>query len=210
MTKSVEDLARKAILEMLKKFNNRLNRSQMETEEKLNSWAEYLSVERKFTVAQVGHALTMLMGDGAKFMPSAYEIAAQLKPRENTAEDVANYVANEVIEKVMAYGVHRLREAMDALSDVSKQVIVNNTSLLSEIANSDRDNLPTIRAQLRGLAKATAEAKKAKSTNERLEKLGIDTSKVKTIESGLKLVQREPMDLRTIDYSGFLPEQGPA
>ena len=186
-----------AMTAMLTKFNNRLGKSQMESESKLADWAEYLAFERKFTVSQVAVALESLMSANTKFMPSAYEIADALKPKGVSTEDIGNFVANEVIQKVIDFGIYRLNEAFAELSDVSKRTIENNRYLLNEIANSDQDSLPTIRAQIRGLAKAATESHKSEKHNEKLNKIGINTDNVLTLKK---------VEMKTMDFSGYLPE----
>lgn len=188
----------KAMTAMLIKFNNRLSKFQREDESVLSDWAEYLAFERKFTVSQVAVALESLMNANTKFMPSAYEIADSLKPKDVSSDDIGNFVANEVIQKVIEYGIYRLDKAFEALSDVSKQTIGENTYLLREIANSDEDNLPSIRAQIRGLAKGAAESHKNEKHNDKLAKIGIDTKNV---------ISFKRPEFQSLDFSNFLPEE---
>lgn len=187
-----------AMTAMLVKFNNRLGKSQMESESKLADWAEYLAFERKFKVSQVAVALESLMSANTKFMPSAYEISDALKPKQPSSEDLGNFVANELIQSVIRFGGYRLGEAYDSLSDVSKKTLGGNTYLLREIANSEEDQLPSIRAQIRGMVKGAAESIKAEVHNDKLKKIGIETDNVLSL--------KRP-ELKTMDYSGFLPSE---
>lgn len=194
---SVESTIHKAMLEMLKKFNNRLNKSQMEPEDKLSSWAQFLAFEKKCTVKQVAVALDGLMNESTKFMPSAYEIAAALKPKESSSEDIGNQVANEIIQAVVDWGVYRLGDAYASLSPVAKRTLGGNTYILREIANSEQDQIPSIRAQIRGMVKASAEAIKNDKHNQKLNSIGIDNGhSVSSIKS----------EIQALEYSSFLPE----
>lgn len=184
LDKAVKD----AMTAMLVKFNNRLSKFQMEPEEKLADWAEYLAFERKFKVSQVAVALESLMSSNTKFMPSAYEIADALKPKDLSSEEIGNFVANEVIQKVIEFGIYRLHEAFEALSDVSKKTIGENRYLLREISRSEESQLPTIRAQIRGLAKSVAESHKAASHNTKLARIGIASNEALQLPEGPKRV----------------------
>lgn len=193
----LNEAVKAAMVQMLIKFNNRLNKSQMEPESKLADWAQYLAFERKFKVSQVAVALESLMNSNTKYMPSAYEIADALKPKSISSDDVGNFVANEVIQKVIEFGIYRLDQAFQALSEVSKNTIGHNTYLLREVANSDEDSLPSIRAQIRGLAKASTESNKVENHNEKLAAIGIVDKNVITF--------KRP-EFQSIDFSGYLPD----
>jgi hypothetical protein len=161
-----------AIYEMALLFNQQPN------DERITAYAKAL---QNYRPDQIKHAFNQVILSGSAFFPSLAEILVHLRPKEVTSDDIGNFVANEVIQKVIDFGVYRLREAMDALSDVSKQVVAQNTYVLQEIANSTTDQLPTIRAQIRGMAKAAAEAHRANKVNDRLQKIGINTEGVVTI-----------------------------
>jgi hypothetical protein len=173
MSTELNAAIKEAMLAMLVKFNNRLNKAQMEPESKLADWADYLAFERKFKVSQVAVALETLMSSNTRFMPSAYEIANALKPKTQTSEDIGNQVANEVIQAVINYGVYRINEAYSSLSEMAKQTIGDNRYILTEIANSDQDSLPTIRAQIRNMVKASAELQGINQHNRKLAAIGI-------------------------------------
>jgi hypothetical protein len=179
-----------AIYEMGLLFNQQPN------DEKITAYAKAL---QNYTPQQIRHAFNQVILSGSAFFPSLAEILAHLRPKEISSDDIGNFIANEVIEKVINFGSYRLREAFDALSDPAKQVIGLNTYLLTEIANSERDQLPMIRAQIRGLAKAANEAHKAGKKNERLERVGISTAGTDSIGAG-KLI--------ALSFDGYNPREG--
>jgi hypothetical protein len=170
--------------------------NQQPTDDKINAYAKAL---QNYTPQQIRHAFNQVILSGSAFFPSLAEILTHLRPKEISSDDIGNFIANEVIEKVISFGSYRLREAFDALSEPARQVIGLNTYLLTEIANSERDQLPTIRAQIRGLAKAANEAHKAGRKNERLERIGIDTTKSDMLGAG-KLI--------ALSFDGFSPREG--
>ena len=149
-------------------------------EAQTNAYARAL---QRYTPQQVTYAFNQIILKGGAHFPSLADVLIHLRPKETSGDDFGNIVANEVIQKVIDFGVYRLQEAFDALSENSKAALSDNRYILAEIANSERDQLPTIRAQIRGMAKANYEAKKSHVTNKNLEKLGIVTP---TIEHGMK------------------------
>lgn len=164
------------------------------SEAQINAYARAL---QKYTPAQITHAFNQVVLSGSAFFPSLAEVLAHLKPKGVSTDDIGNFVANEVIQKVIDFGIYRLNDAFNELSDVSKRTIGENTYLLREIANSDQDSLPTIRAQIRGLAKAATESHKSEKHNEKLNKIGISTDNVLTMKK---------VEMKTMDFSGYLPE----
>ena len=190
----LNDAVKLAMTAMLIKFNNRLSKNQMEPESKLADWADFLAFEKKFTVSQVAHALASLVSENTKFMPSAYEIADALKPKQDTSEEIGNFVANEVIQKVIDLGYHRLNLVYEQLSTISQLAIGENRYILTEIANSDMDQLPTIRAQLRNMAKSAAEMAKSEKKNAQLEKIGI-------------VLDMKKPEMKRMDFQNFLPSE---
>ena len=166
-----EMIIKKAMLEMLKKFNNQLNKAQMESEAKLEGWATFLAFEKKLTVKQVGYALSKLMDESVKFMPSAYEIAAVIKHKNISSEDAGNLIADEIVTKALEFGSYRLGEALKAMSDDAQLVLGCSTRLLREICESNRDELPIIKSQIRKLAVARIEKNKIQTHNNTLQVL---------------------------------------
>ena len=178
----MSDLLRikEAVYEMSLFFNQQPN------DERITAYAKAL---QNYTPKQIIFAFKQVIGSGSAFFPSLAEILAHLKPVTIASRESADIVANEVIQKVIDLGVYRLGQAYDELSPLAKKAIENNQYILTEIANSDRDSLTSIRAQLRDMIKAIGESAKAQVKNEKLVQVGI-----------------RPVELRTADYSGYLPE----
>lgn len=130
----VETVTHKAILQMLKRFNNGLSKHQMESEEKLSQWAEYLQTKR-FTVEEVGKALAQI--GSTAFMPSSFEIASKIKemrsPKVNTA-----LLENEIVEFVRLHSYDLEGNYFHTLSEAARKVI-NSMGGTREIRNSNPD-----------------------------------------------------------------------
>jgi hypothetical protein len=170
--------------------------NQQPSDDKITAYARALM---NYSPDQIRHAFNQVVLSGTAFFPSLAEILKHLRPQEVTSDDIGNFVANEVIQRVIDFGIYRIREAFDSLSEVSKKVVSQNTYILQEIANSNTDQLPTIRAQIRGMAKAAAEAHKANKAHDKLERLGIDTANVVSI--GAKANK-----MMALNFDGFKPE----
>lgn len=164
--------------------------NQQPSEEKITAYARALM---NYTPKQITYAFNQVILNGSAFFPSLAEILGHLKPKQDTSEEIGNFVANEVIQKVIDLGYYRLNEVYEKLSDISKIAIGENRYILTEIANSDMDQLPTIRAQLRNMAKSAAEMAKAEKKNTQLEKIGI-------------VLEMKRPELKKMDYSQFLPK----
>lgn len=164
--------------------------NQQPSDERINAYAKALS---NYEPKQIVFAFNQVILSGSAFFPSLAEILAHLKPKQDTSEEIGNFVANEVIQKVIDLGVYRLAEVYENLSTISRIAIGENRYILNEIANSDMDQLPTIRAQLRNMAKSAAEMAKSEKKNEQLERIGI-------------VLEMKKPELRKMDYSNFLPQ----
>jgi hypothetical protein len=180
-----------AVTAMLIKFNNRLSKNQMEPESKLRDWAEFQAFEKGFTVGQVMFALTELTKTNKTFMPSAYEIADALAPKEEKKEELAPLIANEIIRAIHNYGQYNEEKMYASLSEDARLTLlaIGGTS---DIRNADQDNIGTTKAQLERVAKGILARKTNDVKNEQLERIGIDTTKV--------------LNFKTMDYSGYLPD----
>lgn len=164
------------------------------TEAQINAYARAL---QNYTPKQVTHAFNqVILVDSQAHFPSLAELLGHLRPKEVTSREIGNQVANEVIQKVIDFGFYRLTEAFEALSDMSKKTIGGNRYILNEIANSDKDQLTSIRAQIRDMAAAASEQYKADKANAKLESIGITAGRVLDFPKS---------EFKTIDYSNFLP-----
>ena len=164
--------------------------NQSPSEDKILAYAKALM---NYEPKQIIFAFNQVILSGSAFFPSLAEILGHLKPKQDTSEEIGNFVANEVIQKVIDLGYYRLNEVYENLSTISKLAIGENRYILSEIASSDMDQLPTIRAQLRNMAKSAAEMAKSEKKNTQLEKIGI-------------VLEMKKPELMKMDYSQFLPK----
>lgn len=180
-----------AIYQMGLRFN------QEPSKEKIEAYANDLM---GYTPEQITFAFRQVIASGTDFFPSMAAILKHLQPKEVTSQDVGNEVANELIEKILEFGRYK-QGLSEALSPVAQKILEENRYLFLEILDSEKHQVPSIRAQIRDLVKAKTEGKKAASYNEKLAKIGIE----KTNVIGFK----RP-DLQTIDFSGYLPEGDPA
>lgn len=179
----------KAASAMLMKFNNNLNKSQRESEETLTQWAEYLALDKKFTVTQIGFALAQLMGKNTKFMPSAYEIEACLIPVEDSKEDLAPIIVNEIIRAIRLHPYDLESRMFPTLSAEANAVIEANGGTRSI---RDSDNFETMKAQLERLAKGVLASRDSNKKNAKLESVGI-------------VLEMKRPEMKLMDYSSFLP-----
>ena len=181
---------KEAIYEMGLFFN------QAPGDDRITAYAKALS---NYTPQQVVYAFKQIINSGSAFFPSLAEVLKHLRPVEPSSEDIGNFVANEVIQKVIEFGYYRIGEAYNALSEISRKTIGENRYLLTEIANSERDQLPSIRAQIRGMVKSSAEAIKSGKKNQELASLGVNTENV------IQLSDKKPQ-MRSLDFSELLPQ----
>lgn len=180
-----------AIFQMGLRFN------QEPSKEKIEAYANDLM---GYTPEQITFAFRQVIASGTAFFPSMAEILKFLKPREVTSQDIGNEVANELIDKILEFG--RYKPGLnEALSPVANKILEENRYLFLEVLDSEKNQVPSIRAQIRDLVKAKTEGKKATSYNEKLTKIGIDTSNV---------IGFKRPEFQSVDYSGFLPEGDPA
>jgi hypothetical protein len=180
----------KAAHAMLMKFNNRFSKNQRETESTLFDWAEHLAIEKRFTVTQIGFALSELTKQGRTFMPNAYEIAEVLTPKTETKEEAAPVIVAEMIKLIRAYGKYDEARMFMAASPEAK-LAFRALGDTSDIRNSE--NFETTKAQLERLVKGVLAAKSNQSQMDQLQRIGIHVPKEQ---------------LQKLDYSGFLPPEG--
>lgn len=180
-----------AMVAMLIKFNNRLNKSQMEPESKLSDWADFLAFEKHFTVSQVAFALTELTKKNTTFMPSAYEIADVLAPKETKIQDLAPVIVTEMLSLLRSYSQYSEKDMIEKASENAKLAFYALGST-QDIRLSE--NIETTKAQLERLVKGVLAAKENKSHHEQLLKIGITPINKK-------------VEFRTMDFSAYLPDE---
>jgi hypothetical protein len=179
-----------AIYQMGLRFN------QQPTPERIEAYAKDLA---QFTPDQVTYAFREVIRSGSAYFPSLAEILKHLQPQEVSSDDIANMVVNEIVGKCIDHGQYRIAKIQAELSEIARAVVQLSPSILMNICTSMEDQLPTIKAQLRGFVRAVVENKRAAIKNEKLTELGIDTSKAISIED-------RRGTLRAIDFSGFTAE----
>jgi hypothetical protein len=125
-------------------------------------------------------------------MPSAYEIEAELTPLESKKEDRAPIIVKEIIQAIRSWNKDLEAQMLESVSEDARLcfLAIGNTS---DLRNSE--NFETMSAQVERLVKGVLAAKVNNIKNEKLERIGIK-------QEG-KLLQ-----LRTTDFSNFLPEEG--
>lgn len=186
---NLNDAILKAATAMLQKFNNRLNKNQRESESNLSDWASYLAIEKGYKVSQIGFALSELMKSGLTFMPSAYEIEAQLIPNEISIADKAAVIVSELMTFFRLHHHDLENKYIHTLSNDSLNIL---RSIQDSRIYRDSENFETSKAQLERFIKGVLASKTSNIKNESLERIGINTGKT--------------LNFRTMDFSSYLPE----
>ncbi len=184
-TKNNKLLAIKAaIYDMGLKFN------QEPSDAKITAYAKELM---DYSPAQINFAFREIINSGSAFFPSLAEVLKHLRPVQETVQDKAPQVAQEILQLLRWYGPHAEREMIENASEDARLVFLA-IGYTGDIRNSE--NYETTKAQIERLARGVLSSKTAAQKNEQLERIGIDTSKV--------LTMKKP-EFRTADFSGFLP-----
>lgn len=170
--------------------------NQQPNDEKITAYANALM---NYEPKQIIFAFNKVIASGSAFFPSMAEILVHLKPKSISSVNTGNEVANELFDKILEYGRYK-SGLFEALSPVAKEILENNRYLFLEILDSEKHQVPTIRAQIRDLVTASQEGAKAQTHNESLQRIGIDVS-------GKVLTMKRP-ELKTMDFSGYLPTEG--
>ena len=187
------ELTKKLTLEALKKFRGCFN--QKPSDEDLETYAELLSA--KFEFKQVTWAMTQFVENGSTFFPSCGELFSMLKPAEQKKEDKAPLIANEIIQFIRLHSFDLEHNYLHTLSPDALAVVYANGGTRSI---RDSENFETMKAQLERLAKGVIANRDAENKNESLQRIGIDVA-------GKVLPMKKP-ELRTMDFSGYLPTEG--
>jgi hypothetical protein len=175
-----------AIFEMGLKFN------QEPSDAKISAYAKDLMA---YTPEQINFAFRQVINSGSSFFPSLAEILKHLRPNIETKEDRAPLIVKEIIQAIQSWNKDLEAQMIESVSEDARLcfLAIGNTSY---IRNSE--NFETMSAQLERLVKGVLSVKVNDVKKEKLEKLGIVLDFKKT-------------ELRTMDYSNFLPESsGPA
>jgi hypothetical protein len=184
---SKELLERKsAVFQMGLLFN------QPPADDRINAYAKALM---NYTPQQIVFAFNQVILSGTSFFPSLAEVLKHLRPNTEVKEDRAPLIVKEIIQAIQSWNKDLEAQMIESVSEDARLcfLAIGNTSY---IRNSE--NFETMSAQLERLVKGVLAAKVNDVKKEKLEKLGIVLDFKKT-------------ELRTMDYSNFLPESsGPA
>lgn len=172
---------KEAIYEMGLYFN------QQPGDDRITAYAKALS---NYTPQQIVYAFKQVINSGSAFFPSLAEILKHLRPAEDSTEDKAAIVTEEIIRYAQAYGYMQIEKAFYAISEDAR-IAAGSPSFLLEVCNTPFDDLTTLKAQIRRQAKAAFERTVNTAKNEKLQAIGIETGKVLT--------------LRKPEFAEFLP-----
>lgn len=168
--------------------------NQQPNDDKITAYANALM---NYEPKQIIFAFKKVIDSGSAFFPSLAEILKHLRPAENTKEDKAPIIVNEIIQFIRLHPFDLEKNHTHTLSTEALEVIIANGGTR---AIRDSENFETMKAQLERLAKGVIANRDAGIKNEALQKIGIDTM-------GKILPMNKP-EFRTIDYSGYLPTEG--
>jgi len=163
--------------------------NQQPSDDKINAYAKALS---NYTPKQITFAFNQVILSGTAFFPSLAEILKHLRPNTEAKEDRAPIIVKEIIQAIRSWNKDLEAQMLESVSEDARLcfLAIGNTS---DLRNSE--NFETMSAQIERLVKGVLAAKTNSIKNEKLERIGIK-------QEG-KLLQ-----LRTMDYSNFLPEEG--
>lgn len=170
---------KEAVYEMSLYFN------QPPGDERITAYAKALA---NYSPKQIIFAFKQVVNSGTAFFPSLAEILKHLKPEEDKKEDRAPIIVKEIISLIRSFHPMLEDRMLEAASPDARLVFlaIGNTA---DLRNSE--NFETMSAQVERLVKGVLAAKTNNIKNERLEKIGIVL---------------KPVEFRTMDYSGYLPE----
>jgi hypothetical protein len=177
-----------AIYEMGLLFN------QQPSDERINAYANAL---RNYQANQIIYAFKKVISSGSAFFPSLAEILIHLRPQEAKSIDLGNEVANEIIQKCIEKGRYRTNEIIPALGEDAAAVVTKYRYLITQILDSEQDQLSSIRAQIRDLVKGASEIEKIKKHSEELKAVGINNPNVIPINK---------QSMKKVSFDEILPE----
>ncbi len=188
-------LSKKLILEALKKYRGLFNKAP--NDQALELYAEMLA--GRFEFKQVTWALSEFIKKGSPFFPSCGELFGVLTPKEINPEDRAAEIASEIISKAQLHGYMQVQRAFNELSNEAQQAIGTPSALL-DVCNTPYDQMGTLKAQLRRLAKAAMERKAHDQHNQAIAALGVPGK--------ILSISEKQASMKKLDFSDF--GQGPA
>lgn len=177
-------LIKEAVYEVGLLFN------QSPDEAKINAYSRAL---QNYTPKQITFAFNQVILSGTAFFPSLAEVLKHLKPEEPSINDRANLLVGEAIEAATKYSIYD--HGKNVLNEVSDEVrlIILSFGGVRAIGDFPADQNGTLRAQLRDIAKGVLSQQSANKKSDQLQRIGLGN------------VLQMP-EMRTMDYSGFLPK----
>lgn len=186
MSDRKQELSKKLIIEALKKFRG-LCKSPP-SDEDLETYGDMLVGEYEFK--QITWALTQHVKKGSVFFPSCGELFGYLTPREESVQDRAPVVVNEIIQAIRLHPYDLESRMYPTLSPEAAAVIHANGGTRSI---RDSDNFETMKAQIERLAKGVLASIDSAKKNAQLAKIGI---------TGNVIEMKRP-EMRSLDFSTF-------
>lgn len=138
---------KKIIFEMLRKVA--IAKGQDITSERLRIYAEYLHAH---DLNRVLNAIEILFVE-SRFFPDISDILKTMQPEENP-DDLANDMAGKILQVNREVGYMQSQLAREMLGDQAWYA-VQRFGGWESISLTETKNLPTVRAQLRDICKAT-------------------------------------------------------
>lgn len=182
-------LRKSAVYQMGLLFN------QAPSDEKITAYANALM---RFEPKQIIFAFNQVINSGTAFFPSLAEVLKHLRPTNESNQDKAPQIAQEVLNALRAYSQYDEVKMLENVSEDARMVFLA-IGYTGDIRTSE--NYETTKAQIERLAKGVLASKEASVKNEKLEKIGINTGRV--------LEMKRP-EMKTMDFSGYLPSGDPA
>lgn len=152
-----------AIYEMGLRFN------QQPSPEKINAYAQDLM---DFTPEQIRFAFREVINSGSAFFPSLAEILMRLKPKQESKEDIAPRIVEEMLKAIRDFSQYD-EERM--LASVSEEARMAFKMLGSTHDLRLSEEIEIVKAQLRGLVKSVISSRDANIQSRKLETIGISS-----------------------------------
>jgi hypothetical protein len=152
----------------------------------------YAKALQNYSPKQIVFAFNQVILSGTAFFPSLAEVLDHLRPKETPVNDRANLIMEEVIKKIQEFSEWQEDRMREAMSPEALEVIklMGGTYY---IRNAELNG--TLKAQIRDTAKGVLSFKESTKKMEQLQKIGLGN-----------VLQMPSPEMRTMDYSGFLPK----
>lgn len=191
--------------------------SQKVSDIKIEAYAKML---RPYSVAQITMAFSNIVKKGSDFFPSCSRVIAEIMPTENR-EDVAQSMADNIVNQVLRFGRYQQREMGSYLTKPEKMALQRIGGCLT-ILDSNKDDMPTIRAQLRRTCNSVLSIGEVEKKQEVMGKLALvkdetflipsESSRVidkyaQQVHEFEKEKQRQLAEIKTLNFDQFTPKE---